>query len=732
MKRPSLVNAVALLASLALAPRIEGWDAAAGYAFDRGLCLDFKLSLQTEIHYDLDRIERFLPVRSSYSLRFLVLDRAASGEAVLAVVSRLDEAVPPGDGDGPDRAPKDRVRYVQDWVSSLAKTDAAALVLDPQGNILRGRLPWPEATCFQIQLALAGISLRKRSWDWNVGGRFQIENVFRGLEAAGGAERAVFTSGNSFMQARLLVDTRRALPALYEAKYGYQSFQAVFAQTLKLELMDARPGVGLEEACQDADMLSAVLQAVALGGLEAPPAPLVARAISSPRPDLRLAAAALAATRGIPAGAEIAALLGDESEIVRFNVAKAMFRCRDDRSALEAFLDDGAPELRVRAGRLLEARPAEDADAELIRALKDGIVPDARSEAAVYGAARAWLRRGRERPFAQIGPSEFGLASGLTGRKMYHVAVHCPADYDPSEDWPVLINLSGGNGFAESSFLGLKGLVPAHYILVEPDAGYGNWWDPDQLRMFDDLLRRLARDYALDPDRVYLQGFSNGGVGTYRFASLHPDRFAAVAALEGYSKPPGERQDVETEMMLNLQATPVLIIHGERDPVISIEPDRILSEYLRRHGIPFRFLPVSGAGHTISFQSHKDDILSFFRKYRRDPAPAKLRLVMDDASEGRAFWVRIDGKADPAQRASVEAELKKGRIVVRTRNVARLSLLLNDLHYGAEPVEVVLDKKTVFRGALRLDPATLAESLRAGPDYARLYGVKLTFDIKTP
>jgi len=73
---------------------------------------------------------------------------------------------------------------------------------------------------------------------------------------------------------------------------------------------------------------------------------------------------------------------------------------------------------------------------------------------------------------------------------------------------------------------------------------------------------------------------------------------------------------------------------------------------------------------------------------------------------------------------------KKLKIVVETRNVAGLSLLLNDLHYGPDPLEIVIDKKTVFQGRLQLDPAALGESLRTETDYARLYGVKLTFDIQ--
>ena len=103
---------------------------------------------------------------------------------------------------------------------------------------------------------------------------------------------------------------------------------------------------------------------------------------------------------------------------------------------------------------------------------------------------------------------------------------------------------------------------------------------------------------------------------------------------------------------------------------------------------------------------------------------------MDESAESRNFWIRIERKADPARRAIVKAEIKKGKIVVETRNVAGLSFLLNDLHYGPGPLEIVIDKKVVFQGRLRLDPAALGESLRTETDYARLFGVKLTFDIQ--
>lgn len=170
-----------------------GWDISTGYAFEKGLLLEYTLSLETRLRYDPDRQELYVPVRSRYTLRFWVLDKNQSGEAVLAAATALDDVSFPEEKPGADRIYRDVLKRLREWVPTFKKTDSAAVVLDPQGNILRGRMPWPEGTCFQLPLVLAGLSIRKRGWDWNVGGRYRIENSYRGLDPASGGDKALFT-----------------------------------------------------------------------------------------------------------------------------------------------------------------------------------------------------------------------------------------------------------------------------------------------------------------------------------------------------------------------------------------------------------------------------------------------------------------------------------------------------------------------------------------------------------
>ena len=44
------------------------------------------------------------------------------------------------------------------------------------------------------------------------------------------------------------------------------------------------------------------------------------------------------------------------------------------------------------------------------------------------------------------------------------------------------------------------------------------------------VLRDVSAKYAVDPDRVYLQGISLGGRGTLEAAALRPDIFAAISS----------------------------------------------------------------------------------------------------------------------------------------------------------------------------------------------------------
>ncbi len=122
-------------------------------------------------------------------------------------------------------------------------------------------------------------------------------------------------------------------------------------------------------------------------------------------------------------------------------------------------------------------------------------------------------------------------------------------------------------------------------------------------KVINDVKTRLS----VDGRRIYLAGFSNGGILVYRFAEEHPDEIAAVAGISSTigSIDPQRRWDwilPEPDALV-----PVFIAHGLDDESIFIREEN--SAYPWSPSIPLKdgittdresFIPESCRG-TIRF-----------------------------------------------------------------------------------------------------------------------------------
>jgi predicted esterase len=73
-----------------------------------------------------------------------------------------------------------------------------------------------------------------------------------------------------------------------------------------------------------------------------------------------------------------------------------------------------------------------------------------------------------------------------------------------------------------------------HSICLVPFArGPDSWFFGEGEQDVWETWNRVATDYALDPERSIISGYSMGGYGTYRFGLEHPDLFAQAVAMAG-------------------------------------------------------------------------------------------------------------------------------------------------------------------------------------------------------
>ena len=258
--------------------------------------------------------------------------------------------------------------------------------------------------------------------------------------------------------------------------------------------------------------------------------------------------------------------------------------------------------------------------------------------------------------FAQYGG--FPINIDVNGVKR-NCPVYVPQNIEKNR--PLLIALHGrwGDGMAMANCTHFEVQADtARFIVACPDGqvrselGGGNntGWDAngmtdDDVEFFKKIIDYMSQHYDIDRKRVYLCGFSLGGMMTYHCINVASDIFAAFASASGY------RLNEYKPVYTCKRRVPIMHLHGKDDgfvvynnlqplinnwvKAIGANPEPEVTEkkgvYTRRHykplegGYEFDFYSLDGYGHeyknTESF-NESDVIWNFLRRYSLDTPPA--------------------------------------------------------------------------------------------------------------
>jgi len=163
----------------------------------------------------------------------------------------------------------------------------------------------------------------------------------------------------------------------------------------------------------------------------------------------------------------------------------------------------------------------------------------------------------------------------------YDLLVYVPNNIQSStQRWPLIIFLHGsGERGSDPNKLKVHSLPSVvegkeefPFIVVSPQCAEGERWNAEALNvMLDEVLERLP----IDTNRVYLTGVSMGGLGVWKFAIAHPERFAAIAPVCGW----GILEDIR-----KLKDTPVWVFHGAKDDVVPPSESEKMVQFLKKYG----------------------------------------------------------------------------------------------------------------------------------------------------
>lgn len=165
------------------------------------------------------------------------------------------------------------------------------------------------------------------------------------------------------------------------------------------------------------------------------------------------------------------------------------------------------------------------------------------------------------------GSFEYG---GITRTYSFYV----PASYNPGQAVPLVLNLHGlsTDGAYQAQYRDFRPIADtANFIVAHPDGSmllgqrfwnYGSVFGStvDDVGFLEALIDTIALQYAINPERVYAAGMSNGSFMCY-YLACQSDRFAAIGTVTG-------SMSVDMYNSCNPgHPTPAIHIHGTEDGI---------------------------------------------------------------------------------------------------------------------------------------------------------------------
>ena len=247
-----------------------------------------------------------------------------------------------------------------------------------------------------------------------------------------------------------------------------------------------------------------------------------------------------------------------------------------------------------------------------------------------------------------------------------------PIDFDAAETYPLILSLHGAGGRGTDNIKNLRNwneymadesLRRRHPCFVLAPQSDVSWNDPTSphggkpdlseqavaswsevwrsridryrerlsaeptgnLHLVLDLIdNQLAKQFKIDPNRIYCLGHSMGGFGTFTAIYQHPDRFAAAIPTAGGFLPwrdPSRIKDV-----------PIWTFHGSADTVVPTDFTREIFAKMKQLGGNMKYTELRGVGHganAIAFQYTGDDTTKGYITQYASDRPDKTADIWD-------------------------------------------------------------------------------------------------------
>jgi poly(3-hydroxybutyrate) depolymerase len=266
-------------------------------------------------------------------------------------------------------------------------------------------------------------------------------------------------------------------------------------------------------------------------------------------------------------------------------------------------------------------------------------------------------------------------------------------------------------------------------VYLAPRAPTDTWdlWHQSHIdRFFDRLIENLIVFEDVNPNRVFLMGYSAGGDGVYQLAPRIADRFAAASMMAGH---PNESSP------LGLRNLPFTLHMGEKDSAFN--RNKIAAEWKDKLA-ELRTSDPDGYEHFVKIHEGKGhwmdrqdaEALPWMAKFERNTTPTKIVWKQDDVKASRFYWLAVE-PSEVRDRALIVANRDGQTIDLQSTEADRVRILLNDsLIDFDKPVKVTSEGKVLYEGRVERSIAVISKSLQERLDGKFVYCAEIVVSLK--
>lgn len=301
-----------------------------------------------------------------------------------------------------------------------------------------------------------------------------------------------------------------------------------------------------------------------------------------------------------------------------------------------------------------------------------------------------------------------------TGRSLF-LSLHGGGNADPSVN--------------DEQWENQKGLYqPDEGVYLAPRAPTDTWnlWHEAHIDpMFERLIEDLIVFEDVDPNRVYVMGYSAGGDGVYQLGPRMADHWAAASAMAGH---PNEAQPLSLRNIGFTVHVGALDTGYDRNLVAQQWSDRMDElEAADPDGYVHLVQLHEGKEHWMDLEDAV--AVPWMAEFTRNPVPSKIVWLQDDITHTRFYWLAVPDDA-AAKDALVTAELAGQTIELSVEGTDRVRVRLSDALLDLDqPVHISVAGVEQFAAVAERTIYTLWNTLAERGDPALVFDAEVELEL---